>query len=89
MSSRIPRANSGAFNAIGEDLAKGTVKNGGVANAMEDLPRASRPPETIADNVVTVNCSNAFSDGCQKSEHAKSAFLGIGYPTILNGSYPH
>jgi hypothetical protein len=27
-----------------------------------------------------------FNDGSQLSEHARSAFLGIGYPTILNGS---
>lgn len=25
-------------------------------------------------------------DGCQISEHVRLAFLGIGYPTILNGS---
>jgi hypothetical protein len=34
----------------------------------------------------TVNCLNAFNDGSRISDHAKSAFLGIGYPTILNGS---
>jgi hypothetical protein len=27
----------------------------GVANAMEDLPSVSRPPETIADKVVMVH----------------------------------
>jgi hypothetical protein len=34
----------------------------------------------------TVSCSNAFNDGSQISEHARSAFIGIGYPTILDGS---
>jgi hypothetical protein len=37
----------------------------------------------------TVSCSNAFNDGSQLSEHARSAFLGIGCPTILNGSSRH
>jgi hypothetical protein len=35
----------------------------------------------------TVSCSNASNDGSQLSEHARSAFLGVGYPTILNGLY--
>jgi hypothetical protein len=35
---------------------------------------------------LTVSCSSAFNDGSQLSVHARSAFLGIGYPTILNGS---
>jgi hypothetical protein len=33
-----------------------------------------------------VSCSNAFNDGSQLSEHARSAFLGIGSPTVPYGS---
>jgi len=32
-----------------------------------------------------VSCCNDSNDGSQPSEPAKSAYLGIGYPTILNG----
>jgi hypothetical protein len=38
---------------------------------------------------LTVSCSSALNDGSQLSVPAKSAFLGIGYPTILNGSKRH
>jgi hypothetical protein len=32
------------------------------------------------------SCSNAFNAGSPLSEHARSTFLGIGYPNVPNGS---